>query len=148
MPIHLKDDLFVEVALMHKYGIITALTLSKHASPIFAQRKPIGNLRLLVDPRKIKTLIVDDCTNKNHRVSTLSDAAQHLARKSLFCKLDCSQAYHCLQMADQRSVEMIAFDFASRTFAHKRLAQSLSRSTICVCFFKLHARVLGPSYQS
>ena len=61
-------------------------------------------------------------------VSTLSDAAQHLAGKSLFCKLDCSQAYHCSQMADQRSVEMLAFNFASRTFAYKRLAQGLSRS--------------------
>ena len=60
--------------------------------------------------------------------STLSDAAQHLAGKSLFCKLDCSQAYHCLQMADQRSVEMLAFNFASRTFAYKEPAQGLSRS--------------------
>ena len=31
-------------------------------------------------------------------------------------------------MADQRSVEMLAFNFASRTFAYKRLAQGLSRS--------------------
>ena len=31
-------------------------------------------------------------------------------------------------MADQRSVEMVAFNFASRTFAYKRLAQGLSRS--------------------
>ena len=31
-------------------------------------------------------------------------------------------------MADQRSVEMIAFNFATRTFAYKRLAQGLSRS--------------------
>ena len=113
---------------MHKYGIITVLPFSKYASPIFAQRKPNGKLRLLVDLRKINTLIADDYTNNNHPVSTLSDAAQHLAGKSLFCKLDCSQAYHCLQMADQRSVEMLAFNFASRTFAYKRLAQGLSRS--------------------
>ena len=33
-----------------------------------------------------------------------------------------------LQMADQRSVEMLAFIFARRTFAYKRLAQGLSRS--------------------
>ena len=78
--------------------------------------------------RKINTLLADVYTNKNHPVSTLSDAAKHLEGKSLFCKLDCSQAYHCLQMADQRSVEMLAFNFASRTFAYKRLAQSLSRS--------------------
>ena len=128
MPIHLKEDLIVELALMHKYGIITVLPFSKYASPIFAQRIPNGKLRLLVDLRKINTLIADDYTNNNHPVSTLSDAAQHLAGKSLFCKLDCSQAYHCLQMADQRSVEMLAFNFASRTFAYKRLAQGLSRS--------------------
>ena len=101
---------------------------SKYASPIFAQRKPNGKVRLLVDLGKINTLIADDYTNKNHPVSTLSDAAQHLAGKSLFCKLDCSQAYHCLQMADQRSVERLAFNFASRTFAYRRLAQGLSRS--------------------
>ena len=128
MPIHLKEYLIVELALMHKYGIITVLPFSKYASPIFAQRKPNGKLRLLVDLRKINSLIADDYTNNNHPVSTLSDAAQHLAGKSLFCKLDCSQTYHCLQMADQRSVEMLAFSFASRTFAYKRLAQGLSRS--------------------
>ena len=128
MPIHQKDDLIVDFALMHKHGIITMLPFSKYASPIFAQRKPNGKLRLLVDLRKINTLIADDYTNNNHPVSTLSDAAQHLAGKSLFCKLDCSQAYHCLQMADQRSLEMLAFNFASRTFAYKRLAQGLNRS--------------------
>ena len=128
MPIYLKEDLIVELALMHKYGIITVLPFSKYASPMFAQRKPNGKLRLLVDLRKINKLIADDYTNNNHPVSTLSDAAQHLAGKSLFCKLDCSQAYHCLQMADQRSVEMLAFIFASRTFAYRRLAQGLSRS--------------------
>ena len=128
MPIHLKEDLIVELALMHKYGIVTVLPFSKCASPIFAQKKPNRKIRLLVDLRKINSLIADDYTNNNHPVSTLSDAAQHLTGKSLFCKLDCSQAYHCLQMADQRSVEMLALNFASGTFAYKRLAQGLSRS--------------------
>ena len=113
---------------MHKYGIITVLPFSKYASPILAQKKPNGKLRLHVDLRKISSLIVDDYTNNNHPVSTLSDPAQHLAGKSLFCKLDCSQTYPCLQMADQRTVEMLAFNFAIRTFAYKRLAQGLSRS--------------------
>ena len=113
---------------MHRYGIITTLPFSKYTSPIFAQRKPNGKLRLLVDLRKINALIGEDNLNKNQPVSTLSDAAQHLAGKKLFCKLDCSQAYHCLQMADQRSVDLLAFNFASRTFAYRRLAQGLSRA--------------------
>ena len=147
MPIHLKKDLIVSFAPMHNYGIITVLPFSKNASPIFAQRKPSGKLRLLVDLRKINSLIADDYTNNNHPVSTLSDAAQHLAGKTLCCKLDCSQAYHFLQMADQLSVEMLAFTFASRTFAFMQKTCTRSKK-ICVCFFKFHARVLGPSRQS
>ena len=112
-PINLKEDILVELALLQKYGIITTLPFSKYASPIFAQKKPNGKLRLLVDLRKINNLISDDYINNNHPVSTLTDAAQHMAGKKLFCKLDCSQAYHCLPMADQRSVEMLAFNFAS-----------------------------------
>ena len=76
----------------------------------------------------INNMVYDNYINNNHPVSTLIDAAQHLAGKRVFCKLDCSQAYHCLQMADQRSIEMLAFNFASRTFAYRRLAQELSRA--------------------
>ena len=90
MPIRLKVDLIVEVPLMHKYGIITVLPFSKYACPKFEQRKPNGKLSLPVDLRKINSMIADDYSNNNHLVSTLSDAAQHLAGKSLFCKLGCS----------------------------------------------------------
>ena len=45
-----------------------------------------------------------------------------MACKRLLCKLD------CLQMADQRSIAMLAFNFASRTFAYRRLAQGLRRA--------------------
>ena len=72
VPIHLKEDLIVELVLMHSYGIITVLPFSKYGSPIFAQRKPNGELRLLVDLRKINTLIADDYSNNTHPASTLS----------------------------------------------------------------------------
>ena len=120
-PVNLKEDILVELALLNKYGIITTLPFSKYASPIFAQKKPNGKLRLLMDLRKINNLISDDYVSNNHTVSTL-------AGKKLFCKLDCSQAYHCLPMADQKSIEMLDFNFASRTFAYRRLAQGLSRA--------------------
>ena len=113
--------------MMHYFEIITTLPFSKYASPIFAQRKPKGRLRLLVDLRKINILISDDYVNNNHPVSTLTDAAQHLAGRKLFCELDCSQAYHVLQMADQKSDQLLAFNFASRTFAYLGLAEGLSR---------------------
>ena len=127
-PVNLKEDILVELALLHKYGIITTLPFSKYASPIFAQKKPNGKQRLLVELRKINNLISDDYANNNHLVSTLTEAAQHMAGKKLFCKTDCSQAYHCLPIADQKSIEMLAFNFASRTFAYRILAQGLSRA--------------------
>ena len=136
MPIHLKEDPIVELTPMHKYGIITVLPFSKYAIPIFAKRKPNGKIRLLVNLRKINSLIAHDYTKNNHPVSTQSNAAQHLAGKSLFCKLDCCQAYDCLQMAEQSSVEMLAFIFASRTFAYKRLAQGFRRSVSAFSSFK------------
>ena len=60
MPIHLKDVLIVELALMHRYGIFTVLPSSKNSSPIFAQRKRDGKSRLPVDLRKIYSLIAHD----------------------------------------------------------------------------------------
>ena len=46
--------------------------------------------------------------------------------KNLLCKLDFSQAYHCLQLTDQQSFELFVFNFASKTFAYWRLAEGLS----------------------
>ena len=59
-----------------------------------------------------------------------------MAGENLLCKRDCSQEYHCLQMADQQSIELLAFNFASRTFAYQRLAQGLSRSLPAFSSFK------------
>ena len=95
----------------------------------------MGKQHLLVDLRKINNLIADEHTNKNYPVSTLSKAAQHLAGKFIFCKLGCPEAYHCLPMAEQWSKEMPAFTSANRTFAHRRLAQGLSRSAFAFSSF-------------
>ena len=116
---------------MHKYGFITLLPFS-HKCPITAQRQPNGKLGLLVDLRKINSLIPHDYTNNNLPVSNLSNVAHHLAGKSLFFILDYSQAYHCLQLVDQRSVEMLAFIFASRTFLTKDLRKS--SADLCLLF--------------
>ena len=48
-PINLKEYILVELALLQRYGIITTLPFSKYASPIFAQKKPSGKLRLQSD---------------------------------------------------------------------------------------------------
>ena len=84
VPLNLKEDIMAELALLHKYGIIRTLPYSKYASPIFAQRKPKEKLRLLFDLRKINNFISDNYIIKNHPISTLADAAQHMAQKKFF----------------------------------------------------------------
>ena len=127
-PIHYRDEVLVELALLQYWGVITTLKYSKYSSPIFAVRKPSGKLRLLVDLRRINHLIRHDYDNHNFPIATLADVSAHLAGKKFFAKLDCSQAYHVLQMADPLSVQLLSFNFLSRTFAYLRLAQGLSRS--------------------
>ena len=70
-PKNLKDDLLVELALMQEYGIITKLPYSNYSSPIFAQRKPNGKLRTLVDVRRINHLLKNDYNQHNHPVTCL-----------------------------------------------------------------------------
>ena len=127
-PIHLRDELIIELALMQYYDIITTLHFSKYSSPIFAQRKASGKLRILINLRKINHLLRHDYVNNNFPIPTMSEASAHLSGKKIFAKMDCSQAYFSMQMADERSVQLLAFNFGGRTFAFKRLAQGLSRS--------------------
>ena len=51
-PNDLKDDILVELTLLHKCGIIATLPFSKSASPKFAQREPNGILCLIFDFQK------------------------------------------------------------------------------------------------
>ena len=50
------------------------------------------------------------------------------AGKSLFSKLDCSQAYDSMQMGDDFSFQLLAFIYGARTYANKCLARGSSKS--------------------
>ena len=126
-PIHLREEQQVELALLQYFGITTSLNHSKY-SPIFAHRKTNGELRILVDLRRINHLLLHDYHINSFPISKMADTTAHFAVKSLFCKLDCSQAYHCVQMADPLSVQLLAFKCASRTMAYERLAGGLNRA--------------------
>ena len=127
-PIHLRDEILFWLALLQYYGIVTLLPHSKYSSPIFVQRKSSGKLRILIDPRRVNHLLRNDYSNKNFPISDMTDAVYHFAGKTLLTKIDCSQAYHCVQMADLLSVQLLSFNFASRTYANTRLAQGLKKS--------------------
>ena len=113
----------VELALMQYYGIVTLLQNSKYSGPVFPQRKPSGKLGILIDLRRVNHLLRSDHSNNNFPISNMTDAFHHFAGKTLFTKLDCSQSYPCVQMADPLSIQLLSFNFASRTYAYTRLAQ-------------------------
>ena len=118
--IHLRDELLVELALLQYYNIITTLSNSRCSSPIFAQIKSNGRLLLLIDLRRVNHLLRQDYRDSNFPISNMSDATNHFAGKSLLNKFDCSQAYHCVQL--------LAFNYSSRTYAYKCLAQGHAKS--------------------
>ena len=136
-PIHLRDELHVQLALFHYFGLITTLPYSKYSSPLFAQRNSNGKLRLLSDWRRINHLLRNDFHDTSFPISNMHDAINHFAGKRLFTKLDCSQAYHCVQMADE-TVQLLAFNFSSRTYAYQQLAMGLSKSVTGFSAFIRH----------
>ena len=126
-PTNLKDEMLVELALQQEYGIFTTLFFSKYSSPLFAQRKPNGKLCSLIDLRQINHLFKHDCNEHNLPVTTTADAAQYMAGKEYFYRLDCSQDYHCLQLADAQSIQLLSYKIGAYIFANRRLTQGLNR---------------------
>ena len=52
-PIPLRDELMIELALLHYYVLIITLPQSKYISPSFVHLKKLGKLRFLIDLRRI-----------------------------------------------------------------------------------------------
>ena len=137
-PIHLCDEILIELALLHYFDIIITLSHSKYSSPIFVYHKSFGKLRIFFDLRRVNHLLRHDYLNSNFPISKMTDATNQFAGKNLFCKLVCSLAYHCVQMADDLSVQLLAFNFASRTFAYNCLAQGLNKPVTGFSSFVKH----------
>ena len=135
MPIHLKRALTLELSLQQAMGIIATIDYSKYSSPIFAQKKPNGSLRILIDLRRINFLLRHDYESHNFPISSMADVGEYLAGKAIFSKLDASNAYHALKLKDDLSKQMLAFNFNGRTYAYQTLAQGLSRSVTAFSSF-------------
>ena len=136
--IHLRDEILVELALLQYFNNITTLSHSKYSSPIFVHRNSSGKLRNPVDLRRVNHLLRHVYLNSNFPISNMTDATNHFVGKNLFCKIDCSQAYHCVQMAEDLSVHILAFNFASRKFAYNCSAQGLNKSVTGFSSFVKH----------
>ena len=59
-PIHLRDEILVELALLQNFNKITTLSHSKYISPIFVHRKSSCKLRILIDLCRVNHLLRHD----------------------------------------------------------------------------------------
>ena len=123
---------------MHYFGLIMTLSHSKYSSALFAHRKPSGKLWMLITFRRINHSTKTDYINSNFLISDMTDATKHFAGKNLFTKLDCSEAYHFVQRADDFSVQVLTFNFGWRSYVYKCLAHGVSKSVRGFCSFIRH----------
>ena len=137
-PIHLPYQIVFELALLQCFNIITTPSHSKYSSPIFVHRESSGKLTIPIDLRRVNLLLRHEYLKSNFPISNKTDATNHFTGKNLFCKLECSQAYHCVQTADDLPNQLLAFIFASRTFAYNCLAQGLNKSVTGFSSFVKH----------
>ena len=89
-PIHLRDEILIELALLQYINIITTLSHSEYSFPRFVHRKSSGKLRIFIDLRRVNHLR-HDYLNTNFPISNMTDATNHFAGKNLFCRLEISQ---------------------------------------------------------
>ena len=64
-PIHLRDGILIELALLQEFNIITALSHSKYNCLMFFHRKSSGKLRFVIDLRRVKRLVGHDYLKLN-----------------------------------------------------------------------------------
>ena len=91
IPIHLKEHLIIKLALTNKSKIITMYPFPSMQVEFLLNKHP----RKTTYPCRTKDDLHFDFRrlhSKYSSSSTLLEAAQNLAGKSFFCKLDCSQA--------------------------------------------------------
>ena len=93
-PINLKDDITIELALLQSMASLQHYLFLNTPAQYLHNANPTGASDSLLTYEKSTTSSPKITSTTTTQLSTLSDAAQHMAGKKLFCKLDCSQAYH------------------------------------------------------
>ena len=145
MPIHLNKDLIVELALVHKYRVITVLPFSKDASPIFAHRKTTeiyvfscvsgkSTFWLWMTILILITQLALWQTQHNFWLENLFSANSTALSRTTVCRWRINGQWICLH-------SIAPAEPLPTKDVHKVLAD------LCL-LFKFHARVLGPSGQS
>ena len=59
-PIHLRDEILIELALLQNFNNRTTLSHSKYSSTLFVHRKSFGKLRILIDLHRVNHLLRHD----------------------------------------------------------------------------------------
>ena len=104
------------------------MSFSEYSSPTFVHRKSFGKLKTPVDLRRLNHLPRHEYLKSSFEISSMTGSTNHFSGKTLFRILDFSQAYHCVQSADNLSVQLFALKIALRIFSINCLAQGSIKS--------------------
>ena len=87
-PIHLREEISFELALLQYFNIVKTLSHSKYNILKFFPRRSSRKLRVFIDLRRVEHTLHQDCLNSNFPSSDTTDATNHFARIKLYCELD------------------------------------------------------------
>ena len=127
---------FSEIFVKHRFDVGYNTDLKRKLTPersipIYEEGPPTPiqlRLELQVELALMHYYGLITTLSQSRYISPLFPQRKNSGRLRLLTKLDCSQAYKCVQMADDISVQLVAINFASRTYAYNCLAQGLNNS--------------------
>ena len=120
----MRDKVAKELERLTNEGIITPVPHAKWAAPVVPIQKPDGTIRLCGDFKLTANLSARlDC----YPIPNMQDLFQGLANKTIFSKLDLSQAYAQLQLAEE-SKEITTINTHKGLFQFNRLPYGISNA--------------------
>ena len=95
------------IADMLKQGVIEPSKAPWSSNSVVVERD--GKKRLVIDYRKLNEVTIRD----NYPMPRIQDLTDHLMGTKWFSGFDCTQAFHQVPMADERSKDLTSFRGAS-----------------------------------
>ncbi|CAH1378363.1 unnamed protein product [Tenebrio molitor] len=116
-------------------------TVSEYASPILLVKKKSGEIRMVVDYRKLNSI-----TEKDHYpLPNIEDQLERLAGHTCFTTLDMASGYHQLRVAED-SKPFTAFVTPDGHYQYKRVPFGLTNAPQQLKAIMNHGKIILPKY--
>ena len=126
LPFAIRDEFAAKLSEMEAAGIIERVDASPWVSPVVVGRKKSGDIRFLLDLRRVNQAVVTD----GYPIPHMDDVLHSLQGSSVYTVLDLKDAYHQVELhPDSRN--LTAFLTHAGLFRMTRIPQGLCSSGPC-----------------